>query len=151
MVSLGSDCTGLDTVAVAAEKIGLRAVVEFASEVDPQTRKLLLRQRHRPRVLYHDMMLRSPEAVPAVQIYTCGFPCQPVSTQGLNRGAKDPRSKVLPSAFRYIAAQRPAVVVMENVKGLLAKTHRRFFKRICSRRSIETSQLMYAMAHYSLA
>jgi len=124
MVTLGSDCSGLDTAAIAAKQIGLRAAVEFASEVDPRTRQLLIKQGHRPRVLFHDVMLRSPEAVPPVQIYTCGFPCQPVSTQGLHRGAKDPRSKVLRSVFRYIKKQKPAVVVLENVKGLLMKKHR---------------------------
>lgn len=122
-VSLGSDCTGLDTVALAAAQIGLRPVVEFASEIDGPTRRLLLKN-HKPNVLYQDMKLRDPLAVPAVQIYSCGFPCQPVSSQGAGLGRHDPRTKVLKHVFRYLRAKRPAIVMLENVRGLLAKKHR---------------------------
>jgi site-specific DNA-cytosine methylase len=53
-----------------------------------------------------------------VDIVMGGFPCQPFSNAGLQKGAFDPRN-LWPSVSRVIRGVRPSVVFLENVPGIL--------------------------------
>lgn len=56
-----------------------------------------------------------------VDVMTGGFPCQDVSLAGLRRGMKEGTRSGLWSEFaRAIDIQRPSLVVIENVRGLLS-------------------------------
>ena len=78
-VTLGGDCSGLETLGFAARCIGLRYCHLFSSEIDANARRLLLLN-HSPNVLYKDSCKRT--SAPHVSIYGAGFPCQPLSSQG---------------------------------------------------------------------
>jgi len=54
-----------------------------------------------------------------VDIITAGFPCQPHSVAGLQRGADDDRNK-WPDTLRVIREVEPRWVILENVPGLLS-------------------------------
>ena len=54
-----------------------------------------------------------------VDIITAGFPCQPHSVAGLQRGADDDRNK-WPDTLRVIREVGPRWVILENVPGLLS-------------------------------
>jgi len=54
-----------------------------------------------------------------VDCVTAGFPCQPFSVAGKQRGVEDPRH-LWPAIARIIAEAEPALVVLENVPGLLS-------------------------------
>lgn len=51
-------------------------------------------------------------------VVTAGFPCQPFSTAGKQRGADDERN-MWPATLNVIRVVRPQHVVLENVTGLL--------------------------------
>lgn len=53
-----------------------------------------------------------------VDLLTAGFPCQPFSVAGKQRGSLDPRH-LWPSVRRAINGARPGAVLLENVPGLL--------------------------------
>jgi len=53
-----------------------------------------------------------------VDIVQGGFPCQPFSVAGLQKGTEDPRN-LWPSVSRVIRGIRPSVVFLENVPGIL--------------------------------
>jgi len=57
------------------------------------------------------------EHLPAADVVTGGFPCQPVSQAGLKRGDQDDRW-LWPSMLRVVRHLRPGFVVVENVRGL---------------------------------
>ena len=59
-----------------------------------------------------------------VDVVTAGFPCQPFSTAGKQRGADDERN-MWPQTLEVIRAVRPQYALLENVPGLLGK-HRYF-------------------------
>lgn len=58
-----------------------------------------------------------------------GFPCQPFSVAGLQRGTKDERD-LWPELARIIRASRPKFVVLENVPALLSIERGAVFGRI---------------------
>jgi DNA (cytosine-5)-methyltransferase 1 len=66
-----------------------------------------------------DFTERDPATIPAHDILLAGFPCQPFSFIGKRKGFKDARGNVFSSIAGIIAAKRPAVVFLENVKGLV--------------------------------
>ena len=55
----------------------------------------------------------------SIQIITAGFPCQPFSCSGIQRGKDDERN-MWPDTIRIIREVRPRWVLLENVKGLLS-------------------------------
>ncbi|WP_167488571.1 DNA cytosine methyltransferase [Nocardia terpenica] len=56
--------------------------------------------------------------VPAVDVVTAGYPCQPFSVAGLRRGENDPRH-LWPYVRDAIRTLRPRFTVLENVPGHL--------------------------------
>lgn len=65
-----------------------------------------------------DFTKHPPEDVPDHQLLLAGFPCQPFSQAGKRRGRKDERGRVFDSIEHIVAAKKPKVVLLENVKGL---------------------------------
>ncbi len=57
-----------------------------------------------------------------VDIVSAGFPCQPWSVAGLGGGEDDARNG-WPDTLRIIRQVRPQVCFLENVPGLLARSH----------------------------
>lgn len=67
---------------------------------------------------YGDVTKVSWDAIPGVDIFTGGWPCQPFSHAGARNGTEDARH-LFPHFAAGIEAQRPKVVVGENVRGHL--------------------------------
>lgn len=59
-----------------------------------------------------------------------GPPCQSWASSGANRGFDDKRGKVFLDYIRIIHDKRPKFFLIENVEGLLRKTHQESFKQI---------------------
>ena len=57
-----------------------------------------------------------------VDVVTAGFPCQPFSVAGKQRGEDDPRN-MWPATRDTIGIVRPRYALLENVPGLLAQSH----------------------------
>lgn len=63
------------------------------------------------------------EAFPDFDMFIGGFPCQPFSTAGMQKGVDDPygRGTLFQHIMRICAVKKPKYILMENVKGLLSK------------------------------
>ena len=73
---VGSDCSGMATECFALDALGVAHEHVFCSEVwEPAIR--FLRSNKRAKRMYGSVSERSVEEVPAVDLYVCGFPCQP--------------------------------------------------------------------------
>ena len=89
--------------------------IAWQCEVDPYCQKIL-DLRFPETKKYHDIRdLKNPETV---DIVAGGFPCQPFSVAGQQRGDQDDRN-LWPEMLRIIKRVRPAWVVGENVSGII--------------------------------
>lgn len=64
-----------------------------------------------------------------LDLLAAGAPCQPFSLGGKHRGDADGRN-MFPQVFRAVSETQPAIVVVENVRGLLRKGFREYFEYI---------------------
>ena len=98
----------------------------WAVEIDPQCRRVLAH--HHPDALIRDDVREVTGAnLPYVDIITGGFPCQDVSVAGKRAGLAGERTGLLWEAVRIVAELRPAILVLENVPGLLSSNRGRDF------------------------
>lgn len=65
------------------------------------------------------------EAIPDFDVLLAGFPCQPFSISGKMKGFADTRGTLFFEVCRIIAAKKPKVVFLENVKHLVHHDHGR--------------------------
>jgi DNA (cytosine-5)-methyltransferase 1 len=71
---------------------------------------------------YGDITKIDAKDIPAFDILTAGFPCQPFSYSGLNQGFEDKtRGTLFFDVLRIIEHHKPSMFFLENVKGL--KSH----------------------------
>ena len=110
-------CSGIGGFALGFQWAGLSRPVLFC-DIEPWSRKVLAK--HWPDVpIAEDVreLANDPTGlVPDCDILSCGYPCQPFSVAGLQRGAEDDRH-IWPEIYKIIQAKRPNWIVCENVFG----------------------------------
>lgn len=62
-------------------------------------------------------------AIPSHDVLTAGFPCQPFSKSGRQRGMDETRGTLYWSILRIISERRPALVILENVRNIAGPRH----------------------------
>jgi len=72
------------------------------------------------------------EDIPAHDILTGGFPCQPFSIAGLQEGFNDKRSNVFWKILSIIDYHKPKCVILENVKNIITHDENKTFTIIKS-------------------
>lgn len=68
--------------------------------------------------------------VPETDIIVGGFPCQAFSIAGYRKGFEDDRGDLFFELLRFIKANQPRVVFIENVKNMVTHDHGNTFKVI---------------------
>lgn len=77
-----------------------------------------------------DITKVNPDELPEFDCICAGFPCQAFSVAGQRRGFEDTRGTLFFEIARIAKARRPAVLFLENVKGLLNHDSGRTFATI---------------------
>lgn len=118
-------CSGIGGFALGFEWAGLSKPVLFC-DIEPWSRKIL--KKHWPDVpIAEDVkeLADDPDRfIPrnhnwSNTILSAGYPCQPFSVAGRQRGTEDPRH-IWPWLFKLLALKRPKFCVFENVTGHIA-------------------------------
>jgi DNA (cytosine-5)-methyltransferase 1 len=65
-----------------------------------------------------DLFEVSVDAIPAMDVLCAGFPCQPFSKAGSQRGFDDERGNVFARLCRVVEHHRPRFLLFENVRNL---------------------------------
>ena len=105
--------SGIGGFALAARWVGWETV--GFCEIDPYCQKVL--RKHWPDVpIYEDIRELDGRTVGYIDIITGGYPCQPFSVAGKQRGEADDRH-LWPEFAQLIREIRPRWVVGENVAG----------------------------------
>jgi DNA-cytosine methyltransferase len=128
-IRVGSDCSGWGSEVFALKMLGLNVDHRFACDV-AQHSKTFIFNNCKPKVWYENCMIRNNQKTPSVDVYVAGFPCQPFSSAGKNKGLRDDRGTVFDGIYDYIRHQKPRIFVLENVKNLVSSKHKSTFHAI---------------------
>ena len=111
--------SGIGGFSLGLEEIGLVETVAFC-DFDKYCQEVL--KKHWPNVpIFSDIKELTYEKLKAnginkIDIITGGYPCQPFSVAGSQKGEQDPRH-VWPEYFRLVKELKPTWVIGENVSG----------------------------------
>ncbi|NCY26811.1 MAG: DNA (cytosine-5-)-methyltransferase, partial [Alphaproteobacteria bacterium] len=114
---------------VALRQLKIPFSHEFSSEIDKHCISTI-RANFNPKIIFGDMTTRDIRQVPDIDLYVCGFPCQPFSMAGKRQGEQDPRGTVFYECLRVIKNKKPMIFILENVIGLLSIDGGKTFKTI---------------------
>jgi len=129
-------CAGIGGLRIPFDEIGGSCV--FTSEIDASARATYAANFSQgdpdfEAGIDRDIMeigSHRPEDVPDHDLLLAGFPCQPFSHAGKKLGFDDTRGTLFFSIANIIREKQPAVVLLENVKGLRNHDKGNTLKRI---------------------
>jgi len=130
-LKIGTDCSGMETPVMGLIKLKVPYEHMFSCDIDRHVKTQILKN-FPPKKWYDDLMTRDNNAAstPAVDIYLAGFPCQPFSAAGLQKGFKDKRGMVFYGCCDYIESKLPRAFILENVKRLISHDGGNTFEQI---------------------
>ena len=115
VLSVASDCTGLNAAAMALESLNLPFQEEWVSDSDVAVRSVLQRN-FAPKALLRSVQEDVPNHLP-VDFFSAGYPCQPYSVLGTGDGLESEDGKVLLYVLQRIRLTRPRTFLLENVEN----------------------------------
>jgi DNA (cytosine-5)-methyltransferase 1 len=97
----------------------------YASEIDTRAANIYAKNwGHQPRGNIEDDANETEVLVPPHDLLFAGFPCQPFSKSGHQKGMEEARGTLFWSIARIIERRRPSIVILENVRNLVGPRHR---------------------------
>ena len=128
-ITVGTDCSGIDSPILALRELGIAHEHLFSSEVDENALKVI-RSNAEPKKIYRDILERDLDSVPQVQLYVTGPPCQSYSHMNVHKKDTDSRQEVFEQCICYIDEKRPTIFVIENVRAVLSAEKGKVWERI---------------------
>jgi DNA (cytosine-5)-methyltransferase 1 len=126
-MKVGSLFAGIGGFDLGFERAGFE--VAWCVEWD-KAAQAVLRRRFPRAIVYGDITQVDPDELAPVDVVCGGFPCQDLSVAGRRAGLAGNRSGLFHDAMRIVRRLRPAVLVLENVPGLLSSHHGRDFATV---------------------
>ena len=124
VITVGADCAGLLSEALALDYLGVQYKHKFAAESNVKVRHLLYSKFGKGSMqFYRNVILRdnTKREVPRVHLYVFGAPCQSFSPAGKREGLRDDRGQIMYSCLDYVKHKKPLIAVAENSAALATK------------------------------
>jgi DNA-cytosine methyltransferase len=126
--------SGLGGFSLGLERTGYFKTIAFCD--NDKFSKLILDKHWKGVKVYNDVREISKEkfkedGIEFPDIITGGFPCQPFSVAGKQKGTSDDRH-LWPEMFRIIKAFKPRYVIGENVRGIINIQDGVVFETVCT-------------------
>lgn len=128
-IKIGTDASGIEAPIQALLQLNIPHIHEFSSEIDKYCIKTI-KANYNPKIIYDNILNRDNYSIPDIDLYVCGFPCQPFSQAGNKKGFKDKRGNIFFSCIDLISIKKPKYFVLENVKGILSNDKGKTWKTI---------------------
>ena len=116
-LKVGSLFSGIGGIDIAFRQAGFN--IEWAVENDSACCRTYKHNFKDTLLIKKDIRLINPLDLCCVDIITAGFPCQPFSAAGKQRGFNDERGHLFYEVGKFIKAFRPRFVFLENVSNLI--------------------------------
>ena len=117
---------GVGGIRLGMENAGFRCI--FSCDINEDCQKTYLA--NFGELPKGDIKIIDEKTIPDHQILCAGFPCQPFSISGRQKGFADTRGTMFFEICRIIKAKTPSVVMLENVKHLIYHDHGNTLKTI---------------------
>ena len=126
--------SGLGGFSLGLERTGHFETVAFCD--NDKFSKLILDKHWKGKKVYEDVREITKEKLIAdgielPDVVTGGFPCQPFSVAGKQKGTSDDRH-LWPEMFRIIKTLQPRIVLGENVRGIVNIQDGMVFETVCT-------------------
>ena len=129
MLNVFEAFAGIGAQAAALRLVGVEHTVVGISEIDKRAIKAY-NLIHGDTPNFGDISKIDPSTLPSMDLFTYSFPCQDLSTAGLQRGiTEETRSGLLWECKKIIDAKLPKYLVLENVPALVGKKHKADFDK----------------------
>lgn len=109
--------SGIGGIDLGFEQAGFHVV--FANEVDKDAAATYRRNNPNTYLIEEDIRKIDAASMPDFDVLVAGFPCQPFSIVGRQKGFVDPRGTLFFEIERIVKAKRPKIIFLENVANLL--------------------------------
>ena len=124
--------SGIGGFSIGLEKVGFNTIA-FCEKEDYC--RMLLQKHWKGVKIYNDIKeckgKEIKETYGRVDILTGGFPCQPYSVAGKQKGTADDRY-LWPEMFRVIKEVQPTFIIAENVRGIINIQDGMVFETVCA-------------------
>lgn len=109
--------SGIGGIDLAFQQAGFEIV--WANEFDRDAAKTYRHNFGGDHLVERDIKIVRTEDIPDFDVLVAGFPCQPFSIAGRQKGFDDPRGNLFFEIARVVKDKRPPVIFLENVANLL--------------------------------
>lgn len=110
---------GIGGIRIGMESKGFKCV--FSSDIDAECQKTY--EENFGEKPFGDIKLIDEKLIPDHEVLCAGFPCQPFSISGKQKGFEDTRGTLFFEICRILREKKPQVVFLENVKHLIHHNH----------------------------
>lgn len=128
---VNTDCSGMEAPIQALRNLKVPHRHLFSCDVDVNVRATIMENFPPEMGIFPDITKRDNSSAPGCDLYVAGFPCQPFSAAGLQKGFKDKRGKIFFNVLAYLEEHRPKAWILENVSRLRTMNNGKYFDAIC--------------------